>query len=316
MNPPTAIQAQRLRKQFGGVVAVDDLSIDVSEGEVFGLVGPDGAGKTTTLRMLSGVMSPTSGTISILGHDVVNDPESIKTIVGYMPQTFGLYSDLTVIENLEFYADLYQVPPEVRPERIGTLLGFGRLEPFVDRLARNLSGGMKQKLALAATLIPQPRMIILDEPTLGVDPVSRRDFWRLLYELNAGGVTIVVSTPYMDEAERCTRVGLMFDGRAVALDTPDGLRNLMRGQVLMIETPDERRVRAILSEMPGVMSVEIFGDRVHAVTDDAETMIAPIRDRLIPEGITVTRIERISPGLEDVFVSLLRSTPSGDVADG
>ena len=305
--PEIAIETHNLKRTFDGVTAVEDISLTLYEGEVFGLVGPDGAGKTTALRMLSGVMSPSAGDIRILGHDVVADSESIKSIVGYMPQTFGLYGDLTVKENLEFYADLYQVPPDVRPERIRTLLGFGRLEPFVDRLAQNLSGGMKQKLALASTLISEPKMIFLDEPTTGVDPVSRRDFWRILYDLNKQGVTLVVSTPYMDEAERCTRVALMFDGKIVAVDTPEGLRKLMRGELLELETPDERHAREHLSDLPGVLGVEIFGDRVHVVVTDAKSMIDPICDRLVSAGIKVTRIEPVPPGLEDVFVSILKS---------
>jgi ABC-2 type transport system ATP-binding protein len=300
------IETSHLRREFNGVTAVDDVSLSVREGEVFGLVGPDGAGKTTALRMLSGVMRPTSGEIVVAGHDVVADPESIKDIIGYMPQTFGLYGDLSVMENLEFYADLYLVPPELRPDRIRKLLAFGRLEPFVKRLAKNLSGGMRQKLALAAILVPEPRILLLDEPTTGVDPVSRRDFWRILYDLNKDGVTLLVSTPYMDEAERCSRVALMFGGRLVAVDTPDNLRKLMTGELIELHTPDERRARMLLGDLPGVISVEIFGDRVHVVVEDAEAMMRPICDRVTEGGITVTSIERISPGLEDVFVSLLR----------
>lgn len=305
-----AIETRDLRREFNGLVAVDDVSLTVHEGEVFGLVGPDGAGKTTTLRMLGGVMKPTSGDVFVQGHDVRADPESIKPTVGYMPQTFGLYGDLTVLENLEFYADLYRVPPEVRPERIRRLLEFSRLGPFVDRLAQNLSGGMRQKLALAATLIPEPKLLLLDEPTSGVDPVSRRDFWLILYDLNKQGVTLVVSTPYMDEAERCTRVAFIFAGRTVAVDAPDALKGLMTGEILELETPDERRARRLLADLPGVLGVEIFGDRVHVVVADAQSMIAPICDRLVAEGINVSRIEPISPGLEDVFVSLLKSGAS------
>jgi ABC-2 type transport system ATP-binding protein len=304
-----AIEAGNLHRTFNGTVAVEDVSFSVADGEVFGLVGPDGAGKTTTLRMLSGVMAPTSGEISVLGHDVVADPESIKGVVGYMPQTFGLYGDLTVIENLEFYGDLYRVPPDLRPERIKRLLAFSRLEPFTRRQAQFLSGGMKQKLALASILIPEPRVILLDEPTTGVDPVSRRDFWRILYELNKEGVTLLVSTPYMDEAERCTRVAFMFQGRIVALDTPDNLRKLMVGELLELLTPDERHARDLLVGQPGVLGVEIFGDRIHVVVENCERMTNPICDRLTSNGITVTSIRQINPGLEDVFVSLLKSGP-------
>ena len=302
-----AIETRDLRREFNGSVAVDGVSLTVYEGEIFGLVGPDGAGKTTTLRMFSGVMRPTSGELYVLSNDVRADPEAIKCVVGYMPQTLGLYGDLTVLENLEFYADLYQVPPEVRPERIHRLLAFARLEPFVDRLAQNLSGGMRQKLALASVLIPEPRILLLDEPTTGVDPVSRRDFWRILYSLNTQGVTLVVSTPYMDEAERCSRLALIFQGKIIAAGTPDELRKLMRGELLELETPDERRARNVLADLPGVMGVEIFGDRVHVVVEQARLMIEPICDALVAEGLKVTKIEPIAPGLEDVFVSLLKS---------
>lgn len=301
-----AIEARDLCRKFNGVIAVDGTSFSVGEGEVFGLVGPDGAGKTTTLRMLSGVMAPTSGEVSVLGHDVVADPESIKGVVGYMPQTFGLYGDLTVMENLEFYADLYRVPPDLRPDRIKRLLAFSRLEQFITRQAQYLSGGMKQKLALASILIPEPRVILLDEPTTGVDPVSRRDFWRILYDLNREGVTLLVSTPYMDEAERCTRVAFMFQGRIVAIDTPDNLRKLMTGELIELLTPDERHARELLVGLPGVLGVEIFGDRVHVVVEDCERMIDPICDRLVVKGINVISIRQITPGLEDVFVSLLK----------
>lgn len=303
----TVIEIQNLTRKFGDLTAVDNVSLSINDGEIFGLVGPDGAGKTTMLRMLSGVMKPTSGGIHILNRDVAAHPESIKTDVGYMPQTFGLYGDLTVLENIEFYADLYQVPPEVRPERIERLLAFGRLEPFTDRLAQNLSGGMKQKLALSATLISEPRILLLDEPTTGVDPVSRRDFWGILYDLNAQGVTLVVSTPYMDEADRSTRVAFMFQGKIAAVDTPENLRHLMQGEVLALETPDERKARILLIDLPGVSGVEIFGDRIHVVVDNADKMVDPITNHLADNGISVARIEHITPDLEDVFVSIIKS---------
>lgn len=308
----TVIQITNLCREFDGVPAVDGISLEISRGEVFGFVGPDGSGKTTTFRMISGVMKPTSGTLMVDGNDMVADPESVKLGVGYMPQTFGLYGDLTVVENLEFYADLYSVPPDIRPERLEKLLAFARLQPFKTRLARNLSGGMKQKLALAATLMSDPSVLLLDEPTTGVDPVSRRDFWRILYELNKQGVTLVVSTPYMDEAERCTRVALMFGGKVVAVDTPDRIRGLMVGDLLILDTPDERRARTIISGMDGVISVELFGAKVHVVVANADATAEKLRERLSAEGVPVTKMEKAVPNLEDVFVSLLRSPGTQD----
>lgn len=304
--PDDAISVADLKKTFGMCRAVDGVSFSVRRGEVFGLVGPDGAGKTTTLRMLAGVLYPSAGSITVLGQNAVTDPESIKPLVGYMPQTFGLYGSLTVMENLNFYADLYGVPPGVRPERIHRLLSFSRLEPFTNRLAQNLSGGMKQKLALAATLISQPELILLDEPTTGVDPVSRRDFWAILYNLNVEGMTILVSTPYMDEADRCSRLGFMFNGKVIALDTPECIRGLMHGEILELVTPHERRARKLLVDMPGVINVGIFGDRVHVVVQNARAMTGPILERLAPEGVQIEQIRQIPPGLEDVFISLIR----------
>ena len=215
-----AIKTSDLTKHFGPTVAVDGLNLDVKAGELFGLVGPDGAGKTTTMRLLTGIMEPTSGEAWVAGHSIADEGEPIKERIGYMSQRFGLYEDLTVMENILFYADLYGVPKEERPPRIERLLGFSNLTPFKDRLAGNLSGGMKQKLGLTCALIHTPEVLFLDEPTGGVDPVSRRDFWRILYELLREGVTIFVSTAYLDEAERCTRIGLMNQGKILVIDEP------------------------------------------------------------------------------------------------
>ena len=234
-NQPTspsreaAIRVEGLTKRFGTLTAVDHLTLTVSPGEAFALVGPDAAGKTTTMRMLVGIMDPDEGRAEVLGFDTVKESEALKEHIGYMPQRFGLYEDLTVAENMAFYADIYRVAREEREQRMPELLGFSNLTPFQDRLARNLSGGMRQKLGLACALIHRPRLLFLDEPTFGVDPISRREFWEILYRLLGTGIAIFLSTAYMDEAERAHRVGLMHHGRLLVVDTPRPLRVLFRG---------------------------------------------------------------------------------------
>ncbi len=215
-DPTPAIVVEGLSRRFGATIAVDDLTLRISRGEIFALLGPDGAGKTTTLRMLCGALSPSAGRIIVEGIDLAHDPGGVQARIGYMPQRFSLYSDLSVQENLDFYADLFEVPAAARAERTARLLEFSGLTEFRDRLAEHLSGGMRQKLALACTLIHAPTVLLLDEPTTGVDPVSRREFWRILYDLHREGATILVSTPYMDEAERSTTVGLMYQSRLIS----------------------------------------------------------------------------------------------------
>ncbi len=229
-----AIRTENLTKRFGSIMAVDALTLQVAEGEIFGLVGPDGAGKTTTMRLLTTIMEPTSGEAWIAGLHIGKDAEAIKENIGYMSQRFGLYPDLTVMENLDFYADIYSEPRKSRQAKIERLLAFSNLAPFKRRLAGNLSGGMKQKLALACALIHTPKVLFLDEPTNGVDPVSRRDFWRILYSLLREKVTIFVSTAYLDEAERCNRVALIDRGKMLACGTPDDVKKLMKGTILEI----------------------------------------------------------------------------------
>ena len=236
-----AIHTNQLTKRFGALAAVDELTLTVAEGEIFGLVGPDGAGKTTTMRLLTAIMDPSSGDAWVAGHHIVREAERIKERIGYMSQRFGLYPDLTVMENIDFYADIYSEPRRGRREKIDRLLAFSNLTPFRRRLAGNLSGGMKQKLGLACALIHTPKVLFLDEPTNGVDPVSRRDFWRILYQLLREKVTIFVSTAYLDEAERCNRVGLIHRGRLLACGTPDEVKKLMRGTILEIRTDEPRR---------------------------------------------------------------------------
>jgi len=307
-----AVSVRGLGRTFGDIQAVSDLTIDVGRGELFGIVGPDGAGKTTTLRMLAGVLRPSSGEISLEGVDVVADPESAKPHLAYMAQRFGLYEDLTVQENLDFYSDLYTVPRSELRERADRLYEFSRLGEFRDRLAGKLSGGMKQKLSLSCCLIHQPAVLLLDEPTFGVDPISRRELWLILHEMVAGGVTVIVSTSYLDEAERCDRVALLHEGRVLALDTPFALQQRMTGSMLAIRTQDPRKSRDILRTVAGTRGATLFGDTVHArVADPREA--DSIRALLEEDGMTVTDIDEIDPSLEDVFIHLVadHSSPSG-----
>ncbi|HEX2768546.1 MAG TPA: ABC transporter ATP-binding protein [Geobacteraceae bacterium] len=306
MNTPLpVIKTDNLTKRFNDLPAVDSLNLTVAKGELFGLIGPDGAGKSTTLRMLTAIMDPSGGEAWVMGRHTVREAEAIKEEIGYMSQRFGLYPDLTVMENIHFYADIYGVPKKGRAEKIERLLAFSNLTPFKRRQAGNLSGGMKQKLGLACALVHTPQLLFLDEPTNGVDPVSRRDFWRILYQLLKEGVTIFVTTAYLDEADRCHRVGLIHKGKLLACDTPDALRGLMKGTILELRTSDLRRTAKLLREaIPGA-SVGLFGDRVHLVTDDSEKGQELAADILAKEGIELRGIRRIEPSLEDVFVSVL-----------
>ena len=300
-----AIRTSALTKSFDDVVAVKNLNLAVEQGEIFGLVGPDGAGKTTTMRLLTSVMDPTSGDAWFLGKHIVREPEKVKENIGYMSQRFGLYPDLTVEENIHFYADIFEVPRKNRDQRINELLSFSNLTPFKQRQAKKLSGGMKQKLGLACTLIHTPKVLFLDEPTGGVDPVSRRDFWRILYQLLKQGVTIFVSTAYLDEAERCNRVGLMFKGNLMAADTPDQIKKLMKGSLLEILTHQSRRAADLLRKSLEDASVGIFGDRVHVVVKDKDSAIPLIEKTLKTNNCGFDEIRMIEPSLEDVFVSIL-----------
>ena len=312
----SAIHTTGLRRTFGATVAVDTLDLDVADGEIFGLVGPDGAGKTTTMRMLTGILPPTAGTATVAGCDVVRQSERLKDHIGYMSQRFGLYPDLTVIENLRFYADIYGVAARDRAEKIDRLLGFSHLTAFKQRLAGNLSGGMKQKLGLACALVHTPRVLFLDEPTNGVDPVSRRDFWRILYQLVREHVTIFVSTAYLDEAERCNRLALLHEGRLLGLGTPDEIKAMMPGALLEVQTPAPRRTAALLREKLTGASVGLFGDRVHVAARDPAAASAEIRRLVASAGFEPLTIRPIEPSLEDVFVSVLAThTPPSTNAD-
>lgn len=300
-----AIKTENLTKRFGGLTAVDGLTLSVAQGELFGLVGSDGAGKTTTMRMLTGIMDPCAGDAWVTGRHTVREAEAIKDDIGYMSQRFGLYPDLTVMENIQFYADIYGLPRKERAEKIDRLLAFSNLTPFKNRRAGNLSGGMKQKLGLACALIHTPKVLFLDEPTNGVDPVSRRDFWRILYQLLKEGVAIFVTTAYLDEADRCNRVGLIHKGRLLACDSPDRLRRLMKGAILEISASDTRKTAHILREQFPQASVGLFGDRVHLVTDDPDKGRDRVTQIMQKGGIQLLGIRQVEPSLEDVFVSVL-----------
>ncbi len=298
------IELQGLTRRFGQLTAVDHLSLAVPRGELFGLVGPDGAGKTTTLRMLAGILTPTEGDALMAGQSVRSAPEAVKGKIAYMSQRFGLYGDLTVLENLTFYADLFEVPRRERAARIDRLLGFSHLAPFKDRLADKLSGGMKQKLGLACALIHTPEIVLLDEPTNGVDPVSRRDFWRILYEMLREGVTILVTTAYLDEAERCNRVGLMHQGRLLALDTPDQIRALHTKDLVELPVSDAGRARQVLTRLPQTKGVTLFGRRLHVALDNMERDLPAVLVALEAAGVPPQGARRVLPSLEDVFISM------------
>ena len=310
-SPGPVIVTTGLSRSFGEVHAVDGVDLDVRSGEMFGLVGPDGAGKSTIIRMLCGILTPGSGTGTILGKDIVRQRDALKTDIGYLSQKFSLYGDLSVDENIEFFAELHRVPDyhDLR-ER---LLEFTQLGPFRDRLAEKLSGGMKQKLALICTLIHHPRIIFLDEPTTGVDPVSRRELWGLLQKLNADGMTVILCTPYLDEAERCERVAFIHDGRLMQVDTPQNLKKLIPGLVVEIVCDDPRGALDVLRAQGSSSQAQVFGDRVKVIVDSEEgagDIVGVLKGASI--GITSRRFVR--PSLEDVFIYLMRGLPKGAVA--
>jgi ABC-2 type transport system ATP-binding protein len=297
-----AIKASGLTKSFPGVRAVDGLSFDVRAGEIFGLVGPDGAGKTTTLRMLAGILPPDAGSATVAGCDVARNAERAKHSLSYMPQRFGLYEDLTVDENIRFYADLFGVHKAERIDRSLQLLTAAGMSEFRRRLAGKLSGGMKQKLGLVCALIHRPKVILLDEPTTGVDPVSRRDFWRILYELVAEGVAILTSTAYLDEAERCHRVALMNQGKLLFCDTPANLKAHFGKDVLSVASAEPRQLRTCLENAPGISSLVLTGDGVHVVVDQAARRVPEFELLLSKSNVGVHSIQQVTPSIEDLFV--------------
>jgi ABC-2 type transport system ATP-binding protein len=311
-----ALEARALVRRFGAVTAVDGLSFAVRPGELFGLVGPDGAGKTTTLRMLAGVLRPTAGDAAVFGVSVAKHPERVKQDIAYMSQRFGLYADLTVAENLEFYADLYEVRADERAARYERLYRFSNLGPFRDRLAGQLSGGMRQKLGLSCALVHEPRLLLLDEPTFGVDPVSRRDLWIIVHEMVAHGITAIVSTAYMDEAERFDRLALLHEGRVVALDTPAALQATLAGRLLGVRVDRPREARQAALRLPGVSLAAVFGERLHLAVEDAGRDAGAVTSGLRAAGFEVTEAEALAPSLEDVFIARLSERGIGAGAAG
>jgi ABC-2 type transport system ATP-binding protein len=307
-----AISLRGLRRTFGDVVAVDGLSFDVGRGELFGLVGPDGAGKTTTLRMLAGVLRPTGGDATVRGVSVARDPEGVKHHIAYMSQRFGLYTDLTVRENIDFYADLYRVPASERPARLERLYKFSNLGQFESRLAGQLSGGMKQKLGLCCALIHQPEILLLDEATFGVDPISRRDLWLIVHEMVAQGVTVLVTTAYMDEAERCDHVALLDHGRIVALDTPVALQQQLAGRMLALQVSNPRKALKVLQDSPAAHHAALFGDTIHLSMESRDRDWPTVQAALAAAGIEVRDSHVLDPSLEDVFIQ--RVTETSDLA--
>jgi ABC-2 type transport system ATP-binding protein len=304
-----AIRARGLTRAFGAVAAVRDLDLEVAPGEIFALVGPDGGGKTTVMRLLTAILPPTSGDAWVGGHHVTRDGEAVRRVIGYMSQRFGLYADLTVLENIHFYADIYGVPRRERDAAVDRLLGFSQLLPFKARLAGQLSGGMKQKLGLACALVHTPRVLLLDEPTNGVDPVSRREFWRILAQLSREGVTVFVSTAYLDEAERAGRIGLLHQGSLLAIGTLAELRRSVAGTLLEVRTGQPRAVAAELRRILPRAGVTAFGDRLHvqveggAESRDARALLALVSQG--PHGPGAARV--ITPTLEDVFLAHLQN---------
>jgi len=300
-----AVKTENLTKKFNGLAAIDRINLEVEKGEIIGLVGPDGGGKTTLLRLFVGLLQPTSGSVLVDGVDVVKNPGRIKDRIGYMPQHFSLYGDMTVAENLKFFADLYGVDKKNFKKRKRELLGFSGLSPFENRLARTLSGGMQKKLALASNLFHTPSLLFLDEPTTGVDPVSRRELWHLLYQLNREGVTLVLTTPYMDETLKCQRVGFISEGKILAFDSPQNLISRMKDEVLELASPSEE-AKKLLKNLPDLKNLYPFGGTLHLVFEQGKNAEEKTREFLESRGTEIQRLRKIAPSFEDVFLALVQ----------
>ncbi len=310
MDEQAAIRTDSITKAFGDVEALRGITMEVRKGELFGLVGPDGAGKSTLMRLLTAVMEPTSGEAWVASHPIRQGSEAIKEKIAYMPQRFGLYEDLTVMENMVFYADIFGVPKDVRPSRMERLLSFSNLTPFTGRLAGQLSGGMKQKLGLACALVHTPEILFLDEPTNGVDPVSRRDFWKILYELLKEEVTIFVSTSYLDEAERCTHIGLIYEGRLLESDTPAAIKEKHAAPMIEVWCENARAGMETAKGDGNVASVGIYGDRLHIGLKD-KGLAGAVIAALSAKDAGVKEYREITPSIEDIFLGMIAAGGAG-----
>ena len=305
MNEPI-IHTQGLTRDFGDTHAVDALDLAIQPGTLFGLVGPDGAGKTTTLRLLAGLLKVTSGSATVAGYDLATQAEAIKPHIGYMAQQFSLYGQLSVLENLQFFAEIYEVPRAALAERTERLLTFAGLTEFTERRAAHLSGGMQKKLALACTLIHEPRLLLLDEPTTGVDPISRREFWNILTDLYAEGITIVVSTPYMDEADRCSQVGLLYAGRLAMCAPPAQIRGQIQGEMIALVPAQWQAARDLIEPLPGVFEVQTYGEALHILVDNAAQRLPEVTAVLTQANIPYSGARPAPTRMEEAFISLIR----------
>jgi ABC-2 type transport system ATP-binding protein len=304
MSNDKAIEAIQLTKKFGDFTAVNQVSFEIPRGEIFGLLGPNGAGKTTTVRMLCGILEPTAGEARVMGYDVAKHAEEVKKRIGYMSQKFSLYNDLTVYENLDFYANLYSVPREKLKPRLAELIEMAGLRGHEKHLTRDLSGAWRQRLALACAMVHEPPMLFLDEPTAGVDPVSRREFWEMIYQLAGQGVSVLATTHYMDEAEFCNVIGMMYHSSLIALSDPDSLRESMMGVLFEVDCQEPSRAELVLKDLPIVQDVATHGVLLHVQVASKKQRIE-LEQTLKSRGIVVERIERVLPSLEDIFVSLI-----------
>ncbi|RLD08313.1 MAG: ABC transporter ATP-binding protein [Chloroflexota bacterium] len=306
MTDKEFIKITDLTRKFKETIALDSINLTIQEGELFGLVGPDGAGKTTLLRTLAGLLGISSGEVRAAGCELHKNTETIKSKIGYMAQEFSLYGKLSVLENLQFFGEMYDVPPALQKERIPGLLAFAQLTDFTNRRAAKLSGGMKKKLALACTLLHQPPILLLDEPTTGVDPVSRREFWNILNDLHLDGTTIIVSTPYMDEADRCSRVGLIYQGRIAICDSPENIRQKIEGEFIKIVTNDWQKAREVIHPIKGVLEVQSYGEALHILVDSSTKRLGQIQKTLQKNKLEIMEIRVIKPRMEEAFISLIR----------